>query len=189
MMILYGGSFDPIHIGHMIVANEVYEAFQPDRFIFIPARQSPLKSRRTVATDQQRLTMLETATSVLGFGEVSSMEINRSGDSYTYDTVLQLSRENDNIAVIIGTDQWLQLDKWYRIDELKQLCRFIVVNRETEFNEVSGDDISFQIPRIDVSSTEIRRRLNEGETVKFWLDSDVHAFIRKEKIYEKKESN
>ncbi|TDM13084.1 nicotinate-nucleotide adenylyltransferase [Macrococcus lamae] len=189
MIILYGGSFDPVHIGHMIVANEVYHSFQPERFIFIPARQSPLKQHRTLASDSQRVEMLKLAVTELGFGEVSTIEVNRSGESYTYDTVLELCQDDADIAVIIGTDQFEQLDRWHRIDELKKLCYFIIVNRETEFNVVSEPDVSFQIPRIDISSTEIRRRLKSGESVKFWLHENISTFIRKEHIYEKEKSN
>ncbi|UTH13002.1 nicotinate-nucleotide adenylyltransferase [Macrococcus equipercicus] len=189
MIILYGGSFDPIHIGHMIVAHEVYQSFRPDRFILMPARQNPLKVKRTVATNQERLDMLKLAAAVLEFGEVSDMEINRTGDSYTYDTVLELSRYDEDIVVIIGTDQYVQLNRWHRIDELKKLCRFIVVNRETEENQVTAPDISFHIPRIDISATEIRRRLTEGATVKFWLHPEIEAFVRKEQIYEKEKSH
>ncbi|GGB04439.1 nicotinate (nicotinamide) nucleotide adenylyltransferase [Macrococcus hajekii] len=188
MIVLYGGTFDPLHIGHMIVANEVYEAYSPDRFIFMPAAHSPLKTRHAVATDEERLQMLYLGVKTLGFGEVSAYELDKKGDSYTYDTVKHLLSQDDEVYVIIGTDQYHQLDNWYRIDELREMCRFVVVNREVEYNQGDSDVINFHIPRIDVSSTTIRMRLAEGQTVKFWLDSDIEAFVRKERIYEKEKS-
>ena len=188
MIILYGGTFDPLHIGHLVVANEVHAAFRPDRFIFMPAAHSPLKSRHAVATDEERLKMLTLGIAELGFGEVSTFELERRGQSYTYDTVKYLAESDPDIYVVIGTDQYDQLHNWYRIDELHQMCTFIVVNRSVEYQQVE-EAVSFHIPRIDVSSTEIRTRLAAGKTVKFWLTEDIESYVRKECIYEKEKSD
>ncbi|TDM04400.1 nicotinate-nucleotide adenylyltransferase [Macrococcus carouselicus] len=188
MIMLYGGTFDPLHIGHMIVANEVNAAFSPDRFIFMPAAQSPLKSRQAVATDKQRIQMVRMGIAELGFGEVSTYELERKGNSFTYDTVRYLSSQDSDIYVIIGTDQYDQLSNWYRIDELREMCQFVVVNREVEYNQVDSEIINFHIPRIDVSSTEIRTRLADHQTVKFWLNREIEIYVRKENIYEKEKS-
>ncbi|ULG71152.1 nicotinate-nucleotide adenylyltransferase [Macrococcus brunensis] len=188
MIILYGGTFDPLHVGHLVVANEVYDAFRPDRFIFMPAAQSPLKSRHAVATDKERVKMLELGIAELGFGEVSTFELERKGQSYTYDTVKYLFETDPDIYVVIGSDQYEQLNNWYRIDELHQMCRFLIVNRSVEYQQVE-QAMSFHIPRIDVSSTEIRTRLAAGKTVKFWLTEDIETYVRKERIYEEEKSD
>lgn len=189
MIVLYGGTFDPVHIGHMIVANEIYHHFRPDRFIWMPARQNPLKENYALATDDERLAMLNIAVDILGFGEVSDIEINRPGRSYTYDTVKELSLEDDDIRIIIGTDQYVQLDKWFNIEGIQQLGRFIVINRDTD--QLTDDEQvdSFFVPRIDISSTLIRERLKEAASVKLWLHEKIERFVKERKIYEKEKGN
>lgn len=188
MLVMYGGSFDPVHIGHVIVANEVYHQLRPDHFLFVPARQNPLKSKTTIASDAQRVRMLELCIDELKFGEVSTLELERQGQSYTYDTIMELRKRDTDIIVVIGTDQYEQLDKWYKIEKLKQLCTFVIVNRGVD----SQHDIEFKtinIPRIDVSSTMLRERLNRGQTTSFWILKNVASYIRKERLYESKKGN
>lgn len=189
MIILYGGTFDPVHLGHMIVANEIYHHFRPERFIWMPAHQNPLKNRHAEATDEERMAMLLGVTHILGFGEVSDIEILRSGQSYTYDTVKALSAADDEIKIVIGTDQYLQLDQWHNIEGIRRLGRFIVINRETDQNVSDANVDSFFVPRVDISSTVIRERLAKGETVKLWLHEAIERYVRERRIYEKEKSD
>lgn len=185
-IVLYGGQFNPIHTAHLAVASEVYHQLKPDRFLFLPSYMSPLKSHNSELNTTHRLKMLEIATEELGFGEVCLDEIERQGQSYTYDTLNAIKSEHPDsrLFFIIGTDQYEQLERWYRIDELKQIVTFVVVNRGKEVQEVSEDMIAVRIPRIDISSSLIRHRVQSGESIQILVPKQVESYIRRERLYE-----
>ncbi|WP_414055072.1 nicotinate (nicotinamide) nucleotide adenylyltransferase [Macrococcus equi] len=189
-IIVYGGSFDPIHIGHLTVANEVYHYEQPDLFLFIPTGHSPLKSSGAVVSDDARVKMLNMAIEYLGFGQIDSFELERSGKSYTYHTICNLKEKYPGalIKVIIGTDQYRSINQWYEIEQLTKLVQFIVVNREVEQQTLPVPFQVFTIPRIDISSTMIRKRCAEQQSIRCFVISPIECFIRKEHLYEAKES-
>lgn len=190
-IVVYGGSFDPVHLGHLTVANEVYHQLQPDLFLFIPAGHSPLKTSHANASSASRVEMLHQATDYLGFGSVESYEIEHAGKSYTYHTMCYLKEKypEAEISLIIGTDQYNALDKWYEIDKLKSMVTFIVVNRETAAMKLNPPFQSITIPRMDISSTMIRERIARDETIKCLVIDTIERFIRKEHLYETKKSN
>lgn len=185
-IVLYGGQFNPIHTAHMAVASEVYHQLKPDRFLFLPSYMSPLKRHNAELNTSHRLKMLEMATDALGFGEVCLDEIERQGQSYTYDTLKAIKAKHPDAQIyfIIGTDQYDQLDRWYRIDELKQIVTFVVVNRGKEVQEVSEGMIAIKIPRIDISSSLIRQRVQSGEPIQVLVPKQVESYIRRERLYE-----
>lgn len=189
-IIVYGGSFDPIHMGHLTVANEVYQHIQPDLFLFIPTGQSPLKDRGARASVDARVTMLNMAIDFLGFGEVERYELEREGKSYTYHTMLYLKEKypDANVSMIIGTDQYEALDQWYEIEKLKSMITFIVVNRDVDTQMLPEPFQAFQIPRMDISSTMIRERIVNNITIRCFVLDTIERFIRKEHLYEAKES-
>lgn len=189
-IIVYGGSFDPIHMGHLTVANEVYQHIQPDLFLFIPTGQSPLKDRGARASVDARVTMLNMAIDFLGFGEVERYELEREGKSYTYHTMLYLKEKypDANVSMIIGTDQYEALDQWYEIEKLKSMITFIVVNRDVDTQMLPEPFQAFQIPRMDISSTMIRERIANNITIRCFVLDTIERFIRKEHLYEAKES-
>ncbi|MCO4095620.1 nicotinate (nicotinamide) nucleotide adenylyltransferase [Macrococcoides canis] len=190
-IILYGGSFDPIHIGHAFVANEVYHHFQPDKFIFMPAGQSPHKQTGPNASDQDRAAMIQQSIDYLQFGEIDTFEMEQSGKSYTYHTVLYLKEkyEDCTLKILIGYDQYEAIDKWYNIEAIKSLATFIVVNRSRDELNLKAPFIPFTLPRMDVSSTDIRQRLAFNQSVKCLLLNDVEQYIREEHLYEEEKSN
>lgn len=189
-IVVYGGSFDPIHIGHLTVANEIYHHFNPDLFLFIPTGHSPLKTSTPRAPVAQRIAMLNEAIKYLGFGQIETFEIENSGKSYTYHTMKYLLSKyiDANISIVIGTDQYDALNKWYEIEKLKTMVNFIVVNRNTEVQDLSYPFQSFNVPRIDISSTMIRKRIATGKTIKCFVLESIERLIRKEHLYETEES-
>ncbi|MCU7557191.1 nicotinate-nucleotide adenylyltransferase [Macrococcus capreoli] len=189
-IIVYGGSFDPIHIGHLTVANEVYEQERPDLFLFIPTGHSPLKQTGARASDEARVEMLKLAIHYLGFGSVYTVEMEREGKSYTYHTMryLQDKYPHAELSIVIGTDQYMSLNQWFEVEKLKSMVRFIVVNRDVEMLDLPSPFQPFQIPRMDISSTMIRERIANHKTIRCFVIDTIERFIRKEHLYETKES-
>ena len=185
-IVLYGGQFNPIHTAHAVVASEVYHTLRPDCFLFLPSYMSPLKAHDSQLNTQHRINMLELAASDLGFGEICLAEINRKGESYTFDTIRELKDEwgDAEIYFVIGTDQYDQLDKWYQIDALKELVTFVVVNRGKEKQEVEAGMLEVQIPRIDISSSMIRARIKHQQPIEVLVPKQVEAYIKRERLYE-----
>ncbi|MCH4984157.1 nicotinate (nicotinamide) nucleotide adenylyltransferase [Macrococcoides goetzii] len=189
-IIVYGGSFDPVHIGHLTVANEVFHQEQPDMLLFIPTGHSPLKKSGAHTSNNARISMLKLAIDYLGFGEIDTVEMHRKGKSYTYDTMryLQDKYPGADISVIIGTDQYISIAQWYEIEKLKEMVRFIVVNRDIDTQELPEPFIAFNIPRMDISSTMIRNRIAQRKTIRCFVIDTIERLIRKEHLYEAEES-
>lgn len=186
-LLIYGGQFNPIHIGHMLVASETYHFIKPNKFIFLPSYQSPLKNHKEAyVLEKERLNMLKLAIQDLGFGEIDERELKRKNISYTIDTVKALYDEYSDYQLyfVIGTDQYLKLDKWKQIDELKKMITFIVVNREVDKQEIEKSMLSINIPRIDISSTEIRQRCTHRRSIKMLVTPSIETYIKKGRLYE-----
>ena len=128
---LYGGSFDPIHIGHLITAENALETYNLEKVIFIPSYITPLKGRELEANDKNRFEMTKLSTKDNVKFEVSDYEISNEGVSYSYHTVKYFSElyKNKKIYFIIGTDRAKDLKKWYNIEELSKLVTFVFVAR------------------------------------------------------------
>ncbi|MGX0286740.1 nicotinate-nucleotide adenylyltransferase [Staphylococcus epidermidis] len=184
-IVLFGGQFNPIHTAHLAVASEVYHAIKPDIFFFLPSYMAPLKHHNTQLYSEQRVKMIQLAIKEIGFGEICTTDLDRKGPSYTYETILHLREiyHNAQLYFIIGSDQYKQLDKWYKINELKKLVTFIVVNRETDNQNVSKEMISIKIPRIDISSTMIRNRVKMNQSIKVLVPKGVENYIKEEGLY------
>jgi len=189
-IIVYGGSFDPIHIGHLTVANEVFHSEQPDLFLFIPTGHSPLKKSGAHTSNDVRILMLNLAIDYLGFGAIDTVELHREGKSYTYDTMRYLHDKypDAEISIIIGTDQYLSIAQWYEIEKLKKMVQFIVVNRDVDMQELPEPFQAFNIPRMDISSTMIRHRIAQRKTIRCFVIETLERLIRKEHLYEAEES-
>ncbi|PHK49714.1 nicotinate (nicotinamide) nucleotide adenylyltransferase [Staphylococcus edaphicus] len=185
-IVLYGGQFNPIHIAHMVVASEVNAYIKPDEFYFIPSYMSPLKKHTDYLDATYRIEMIQSVIDDLGFGSICLNEIDRQGQSYTYDTVKYIldKHQNAKLYLVIGTDQYNQLDKWYKIDELKSYITFVIVNRNKAVQEVEPGMLSIKIPRIDISSTLVRDRVKHGENIQVLVSSGVEQYIREEGLYE-----
>lgn len=153
---LYGGTFDPIHNGHLYVITELLERDVVDQIILVPAGDPWLRESAPVASGEDRLKMCQLAVADLDLGDevlVNSIEIRRSGPSYTIDTVeaLKATYPNDKIVLILGTDAHASIDKWHRADELKKLVEVLVIDRP-DFPGSPTLDIS----ALNISATQAR---------------------------------
>ena len=179
---IYGGSFDPIHHGHLILAREAREALDLEKVIFVPAAMSPFKGRAAAANDDMRLKMLHAAIEGEEGFTVNDCELRRPPPSWTIDTVLEIrQRETDSeIYLLIGEDNVATLDRWRRFDELKKMVRFVVLDRTG-----SQAQRDYQIVRgkIDISATEIRKRVAQGQSIRYLVPPAVEEIIQREKLY------
>ncbi|TVP79025.1 MAG: nicotinate (nicotinamide) nucleotide adenylyltransferase [Puniceicoccaceae bacterium] len=186
---LYGGSFDPVHRAHLMVARTVLRDLGLDRVVFIPAAQSPLKETAVRADDASRLHMLELATAGEPGFAVDDCELRRGGRSYTIDTVraFQTAHPQARLSWIIGADQFACLPRWYAIEALAQLVEFIVLGRPGYTMQppaVAGLRYqAVEAPLLEQSSSEIRRRIAGGLPLADWLPASVEAFIFEHALY------
>lgn len=182
---ILGGTFNPPHIGHLIIANEVRHALELDEVRLIPTAAPPHKDASSEVTAQQRLEMVTLAASGLDGVKVSSFEVDRGGVSYTYDTIAALLEAEPDAAFyfIIGGDMIDMLHTWHRIEELVEMVTFIGVGRPGSKSETEFPITMVAIPEIDLSSSLIRKRFAEDNTVAFLVPSAVESFIRKEGLY------
>ena len=179
---IYGGTFDPIHHGHLIVAREALERLGAEQVIFIPARVSPLRKTAPVARDEVRLLMIKAAIeSEPGFA-VDDCELLRPPPSYTIDTIEQIRQRNSEATIycLIGEDNVDKLTKWRRFADLEKMVHLVVLDR-------SGQQPHHAYPiirrKIDISATEIRKRVATGRSIRYFVPLAVEEIIRREKLY------
>lgn len=179
---LYGGSFDPVHIGHMAVAKSAREQFELDKVIFIPTGNMPHK-KGTVATDEQRARMLELSFDSDAFS-VSRYEINREEISYSADTIEYFKGvfPNDEIFFIIGGDSYAYIDKWYQPERIFASSTVLVFPRENE--KILPPAVELKVEPVRVSSSEIRKKINSGENVANLLKKEVLDYIIENNLYQ-----
>jgi nicotinate-nucleotide adenylyltransferase len=197
---LFGGSFDPIHRGHTGVAEAAAKQIGAQKAIFIPAKCSPLKSLSPRAGDEDRLRMVTLATANEDLFAVSDCELKRPSPSFTLDTVRLFKKDFDGDTVIhwlLGADSVNDFAHWYRVGELIDECNITTMQRAgfpppdfDRFEHVWGSQRVAKLkrnvvptPLIDISSTEVRRRLAAGEDVGGMLHPDVIAYIREHNLY------
>jgi len=179
---IYGGTFDPIHHGHLIVAREALERLGADKLIFIPARASPLRKTAPIARDEIRLLMIQAAIENEPGFAVDDCELRRPPPSYTIDTVEQIRRSKGDTTIycLVGEDNVGKLTKWRRFADLEKMVRFVVLDR-------TGQRPSHVYPvirrKIDISATEIRKRVATGRSIQYFVPPAVEKIIRREKIY------
>lgn len=194
--VFFGGSFDPVHIGHLIVARDVLEQLGVESIVFLPAFQSPLKEPH-VATPQQRLEMLFLAIEQEKGFEVSNLEIERRGISYTVDTAQELFYTlGERPTFLVGADSMITLHMWKEPKKLTQIAKFVIADRNKRSKDIvdyikayfpwlkEGEDFFLLSTRnIDVSSTEIRKRIKEGKSIRWLVPENVEKYILQRKIY------
>ncbi|MBQ3217714.1 MAG: nicotinate (nicotinamide) nucleotide adenylyltransferase [Akkermansia sp.] len=162
---LFGGSFDPVHTGHLAIASAAVQAAGLDRILFLPAACSPFKTgRQHYFTDEQRLAMLRAATATLPQAEVSELDLQLPPPSYSWRVVeaCQALYPEDELYWLMGTDQWEQLHRWARYDYLCEQLHFIVYHRDTPPQAREGVRATFISGHHPASSSAIRRALQLG---------------------------
>jgi nicotinate-nucleotide adenylyltransferase len=179
---IYGGTFDPVHHAHLILAREAIEALSLEKVILVPAAISPLKKSAPVASGEVRLAMLRAAINAEPEFEVDECELRRPPPSYTIDTIREIRRrERDaEIHCLIGEDHVERLPQWSRFPELDKMVRFVVLDRTGK-----QPTHSYQVirRRIDISATEIRRRVAQNESIRYLVPESVEKIIHREKLY------
>ncbi len=196
-----GGSFNPVHVGHLMMAQGAVDALNLEKVLFIPARQPPHKDPVMLAGANHRLQMLRLAVEGNERFEVSEIELQREGPSYTVDTLRQLREEYGEEAglyFIIGADSIQELPLWRDVAMLVQLCRIVPVARP---GERSGDEIQYlaqavgeqrarellarllRIPLVDISSSDIRRRIAAGLSIRYLVPESVRGYIEENRLY------
>lgn len=194
---IYGGSFDPIHLGHLLLAETCRETCSLDRVLFLPCGQSPHKPNGAFATGQQRAEMLEFA--IAGdprFG-VCRIELERNGPSYTVETLRQLRVEqpDSELFFLMGADSLADLPLWREPQAILELATIIAVNRghrpppdlatlERRLGSTVRDRVRLvTMPAIDLSATEIRERVRSGRSLRFRVPRAVEEYIRQSEVY------
>lgn len=182
---IMGGTFNPPHVGHLIMANEVFHALELDEVRFMPNAIPPHKEQAISVTSAHRLAMTELAIEHNEDFMIEPIEILNGGVSYSFDTISKLV-EDDREAqfyFIIGGDMIDSLHTWYRIDELVKIVQFVGVGRPGTLGKTDLPILYVDAPLIDLSSTFLRNRLSKGQTVTYLLPEAVETYIRKEGLY------
>ncbi|WP_420792651.1 nicotinate-nucleotide adenylyltransferase [Limosilactobacillus reuteri] len=184
---LYGGTFNPIHNAHLFMADQVGHALCLDRVDFLPDAKPPHVDHKDSLDPQLRLQMLELAVADNPFLGIEYTELERGGVSYTYDTIKYLLDKHPNVDYyfIIGGDMVDYLDKWYRINDLIRLphFHFVGVHRQGAKNETRYPVIWVDVPTVDFSSTDIRQRVQRGQSIKYMVPDAVSKFIEEYQLY------
>jgi nicotinate-nucleotide adenylyltransferase len=182
---ILGGTFDPPHYGHLLIANEVLSKLNLDEVWFMPNQEPPHKKKSESVENQERLQMLELSIKGNEAFKIEKIELERSGPSFTVDTMRILNEmyPNHQFYFIIGADMIEYLPKWHKIDELIELVQFVGVERP-EYSLKTDYPITYvDVPAIDVSSSMIRKRVQQGMTVRYLLPDPVIDFIRENHLY------
>ncbi len=212
---ILGGTFNPIHYGHLAAAEEVRDRLKLDRILFIPSYLPPHKFEEEVPSAVQRLEMVRLATTDNPFFEPSEIEINRGGRSYTIDTVEALRQmfPGAELYFITGLDSFLEIRTWRQWERLLPLCNFVVISRpgyhfadlaKISFMESAAGELTRldrgdlrqatvrsaaftifleRIPLFDISSTDIRKRVKAGVSLKYLLPDAIETYIITNKLY------
>jgi nicotinate-nucleotide adenylyltransferase len=191
-----GGTFDPIHIGHLAVGEGAREALGLDTVLFVPAAQPPHKPAGSVTAVEHRAAMVELAISGNSSFELSTIEIDRGGPSYTVDTVEQLARREPGVDLhlIVSAETFVQLRTWHEPERLFGAARIAVVPREgypapepgwlaEAFPGQEGRVTYLEGPRLGVSSTAIRERVAAGRSIRYLVPDAVAAYIEANELY------
>ncbi len=199
-IVLFGGSFDPIHKGHTTVASCAIDQLQADQVFFVPAKRSPLKRHMPHASDEQRLTMIQLAIQDYEGYQVCDYEVNRPAPSYTLHTARHFAEAytHSTLYWLIGADAVRDLPHWYGIKELIDLCTLSTMHRagcaKPDFASLGSAlgpqrvaHLSKHIittPLLPISSTDIRKHLQNSESTEHLLDPKVEAYIKMHHLYE-----
>lgn len=195
---ILGGTFNPIHIGHLVLAQDALERFELTTVLFIPCAAPPHKTNAQVVSGQHRMAMIEAAIEWNPSFEACALELERKGVSYAIDTVTELRslHPGADLFFLIGLDMLVDLHKWRRIAELLPLCRFISFGRPGYECPPRAADLQLDpawaerllqdvVPgrHLDISSTDIRYRVAEGLSIKYLVPAEVEMYISEHGLY------
>ncbi|MBE3586180.1 nicotinate-nucleotide adenylyltransferase [Desulfofundulus thermocisternus] len=194
---IMGGTFDPIHYGHLVAAEGARHAFQLEKVIFIPAGRPPHKTGRKITDAHHRWIMTELAVASNPYFDTSTIEVDRPGYSYTIDTVREMRGlyPGAEIFFITGADAVLEILSWKNVNELLEMCWFVAATRpgyplgnlKRRLAGINPEHVKriipMEVPALAISSTEIRARVREGRPIKYLLPEPVEAYILNRGLY------
>lgn len=194
---VFGGTFDPVHLGHLLLAEACRDALKLDEVRLLPAAEPPHKPDAEISPGKQRVAMLEFATAGIPEFVVDRRELKREGPSYTVDTLEELKQEfpDDELYLLIGADSVRDLPTWRAPERIATLARIVAVNRgddelkdrETLRNllgsELFDGIIHISMPGVAISATELRRRVKSGESIRFQTPRAVERYILESGLY------
>jgi nicotinate-nucleotide adenylyltransferase len=211
---LFGGTFNPIHLGHLRGAEEIREAFDLQEVIFIPAAIPPHKVAKEVIEAKHRLEMVRLATATNPFFSTTDIELSRPEKSYSIDTIRYFRERHPDLFFILGGDAFVEIETWKEFQNLFSLCNFIVMTRpgfqrtlstsplpkalipvfryDQEIKgwiHTSGHILYFkEITVLDISSTKVRELIERGESARYLVPGEVEAYIQKNRLYKRNEA-
>lgn len=192
-----GGTFDPIHRAHIMLANEVKKRLDLSEVLFIPTAQTPLKEDNIISSVEHRVQMVLLAIADHPYFKISTIEIDRAGISYTVDTIIELRSSigvGDELFFILGCDSLEQLPRWKEPSRIIQMCRLVAIPR-TGYSLAEVSDLEkvvpgltrrlilMDIPEIDISATEIRERVARGLSIRHLVPESVEEYIKQQRLY------
>lgn len=194
---IMGGTFDPIHLGHLILAETAFEQFKLEKVLFMPSKNPPHKQNLISSSDQCRLNMVKLAVGDNPHFEVSELELNREGITYTKDTLLQLARQKPNAeySFLLGADSLFQIESWKDAAVIFQYTRIIIAARNHSQQKEIEEQIQYLsgkyqarieqllMPDIDISSSLIRSKIMQRKSVKYYIPASVEQYIKSQKLY------
>ena len=186
---IFGGTFDPIHNGHLITAQSVREIRGLDKIIFIPSFVSPHKTDIKSADPEHRLAMIKLAIKDISFFESSDIEIKKSGISYTVETLEAIKKIYPDLELIVGYDNIFAIHTWKNPDRIFELAKVLVLKRKSSLPPVFEDKyfhkaIFVQTRGIEISATDIRERVKKGLPIHYLVPEKVEKYIFKNKLYQ-----
>ena len=194
---ILGGTFDPVHIGHLIIAEEARSRLELEEVVFVPARDPWRKARHGLAPVEERLAMVRLAVAGNPSFRVSLVDLERQGPSYSVDTILDLRGqfgEDADFYFILGHDALMDLPHWRQPARLTELAHVVSVGRpgyeigwqqlERALPNAGERILVLDIPEVGISSTEIRQRVASGHTIRYWVPEAVAQYIREHKLYQ-----
>jgi nicotinate-nucleotide adenylyltransferase len=186
MVGLLGGSFDPVHHGHLIVGQVAAETLGLDSLRFVAAREQPFKQGRHGAAPEHRAAMLDLAVAGSPGLAVERIELERDGPSYTVDTLRALRAREPGVelTLLLGADAAAELEAWREAAEIPRLATVVVFARHGVPVPVSPIIArTIEVPAIEISATEVRRRVREGRSVRYWVPDQVAEYVARQRLY------
>lgn len=195
---IMGGTFNPIHNGHLFLAENAYEQIGLEQILFMPSKNPPHKAKPDMVTDQQRVEMIELAIRDNPHFALSALELERDGYTYTADTLTLLTRDNGDTHYyfIVGADSLFMMQQWYKPQVIFENCTVVAAGRD----HVNGEQLREQaellkglfharillvdMPMVQIASADIRERIARKQSIRYWLPDQVAGYIRQHRLYE-----
>ena len=184
---IFGGTFDPIHLGHLICAQYVFETRELEKIIFVPCNKSPHKEDIISANSNNRIEMIKLSISEIPYFVCSDFEIKQDDISYTVDTLIHFKKKYENLELIIGEDNFNTFNSWKDPNKIIELAKVIVLKRDRRENHQENiyekSVVYLDSPNIEISATNIRNRIKNKQSINFLVPEKVQNYIYDNNLY------